>query len=248
MVALNGSWIGPAIDVANNGGAKDFVVAARNVGGTVLDLIYCAHGGSDQPTIGLGVTPPATGAAAYRVQVAASDSVNGMKGLGIRVGPSQTGHAFGVYDSTNAEQVWINSAFQLAGAAGGNNVAIRSEATNERTLTMLNSGQTAAYVFEFSGTSLKLRNTNNSTAALMIDTVQTATVGAHWTFSPSAATLTVAEGAHMVLGTVTGMKVGTAGSQKLGFFGATPIVQPTGVAVTAAGIHAALVSLGLITA
>lgn len=34
---------------------------------------------------------------------------------------------------------------------------------------------------------------------------------------------------------------------KLGFFAATPIDQPTGVAVTAAGIHAALVSLGLIT-
>jgi hypothetical protein len=31
-----------------------------------------------------------------------------------------------------------------------------------------------------------------------------------------------------------------------GFYGATPIVKPTGVAVTAAGIHAALVSLGLI--
>ena len=34
----------------------------------------------------------------------------------------------------------------------------------------------------------------------------------------------------------------------LGFFGATPVAQPTGVAVSAAGIHAALVSLGLITA
>lgn len=37
----------------------------------------------------------------------------------------------------------------------------------------------------------------------------------------------------------------TAGG-KLGFNGATPVVKPTGVAVTAAGIHAALVSLGLI--
>lgn len=37
----------------------------------------------------------------------------------------------------------------------------------------------------------------------------------------------------------------TAGG-KLGFNGATPIVKPTGVAVTAAGIHAALTSLGLI--
>lgn len=32
----------------------------------------------------------------------------------------------------------------------------------------------------------------------------------------------------------------------LGFFGATPIAKPTGVAVTAAAVHAALVSLGLI--
>lgn len=35
---------------------------------------------------------------------------------------------------------------------------------------------------------------------------------------------------------------------KLGFFSTTPIAKPTGVAVTAAGIHAALVSLGLIAA
>lgn len=34
----------------------------------------------------------------------------------------------------------------------------------------------------------------------------------------------------------------------LGFFAATPVVKPTGVAVTAGGIHAALVSLGLIAA
>jgi hypothetical protein len=34
----------------------------------------------------------------------------------------------------------------------------------------------------------------------------------------------------------------------IGFFGTTPIAKPTGVAVTAAGVHAALVSLGLIAA
>jgi len=37
-------------------------------------------------------------------------------------------------------------------------------------------------------------------------------------------------------------------TQTLGFFGETPVAQPTGVAVDAAGIHAALVTLGLITA
>lgn len=37
---------------------------------------------------------------------------------------------------------------------------------------------------------------------------------------------TVAEGTNLVLGTVTGTQIGTASSQKLGFFGATPVDQP----------------------
>jgi len=39
----------------------------------------------------------------------------------------------------------------------------------------------------------------------------------------------------------------TTGATKMGFFGATPVEKPAAVPVTAAGIHAALVSLGLIT-
>ena len=35
---------------------------------------------------------------------------------------------------------------------------------------------------------------------------------------------------------------------KAGFYGTTPVVRPSGVAVTAAGVHAALVTLGLISA
>ena len=34
----------------------------------------------------------------------------------------------------------------------------------------------------------------------------------------------------------------------VGFYGTTPVVKPTSVAVSAAGIHAALVTLGLIAA
>ena len=59
------------------------------------------------------------------------------------------------------------------------------------------------------------------------------------------------DGRNIQLGLTTGTKIGTTGGtagQKIGFFGATPVVQRTGVAVSAAGIHAALVSLGLITA
>jgi hypothetical protein len=51
------------------------------------------------------------------------------------------------------------------------------------------------------------------------------------------------------LATVSGTSIQLAdnGARQLGFFGATPVAKPTGVAVTAAGIHAALVSLGLIS-
>jgi hypothetical protein len=45
------------------------------------------------------------------------------------------------------------------------------------------------------------------------------------------------------------MQFGEAGAAPLmGFFGTAAITKPTGVPVTAAGIHAALVSLGLIAA
>ena len=48
-------------------------------------------------------------------------------------------------------------------------------------------------------------------------------------------------------GTVIQITQDATPNLQLGFFGATPVAQPTAVPVTAAGIHAALVSLGLIT-
>lgn len=45
-----------------------------------------------------------------------------------------------------------------------------------------------------------------------------------------------------------GVKVGNSTSETLGFYGATGVAKQTGVAVSAAAIHAALVALGLIAA
>ena len=61
-------------------------------------------------------------------------------------------------------------------------------------------------------------------------------------------TITMGNGKDIAVGASIGTKIGTSATQKLGFFGATPIVQQAGVAVSAAGIHAALVNLGFITA
>ena len=49
-------------------------------------------------------------------------------------------------------------------------------------------------------------------------------------------------------GNASGVKVGENATQTLGFYGATGVAKQTGVPVTAAGIHAALVALGLISA
>lgn len=52
---------------------------------------------------------------------------------------------------------------------------------------------------------------------------------------------TFGEGINIIAGTSTGTKIGTTTSQKFGFFNATPIVQPSGNALTA------LSNLGLVT-
>lgn len=49
-------------------------------------------------------------------------------------------------------------------------------------------------------------------------------------------------------GNASGVVIGQETSQTLGFYGATGVAKQTGVAVSAAGIHAALVALGLISA
>lgn len=69
-------------------------------------------------------------------------------------------------------------------------------------------------------------------------------IGVAQTFSQAqtfGAGITMADAQNIVLNTTTGTKIGTATSQKLGFFNATPVVQQTGDLVTA------LSNLGLVT-
>ena len=53
---------------------------------------------------------------------------------------------------------------------------------------------------------------------------------------------TLGDGANFVFGTTTGSRLGTASTQKIAFFGATPIVQPANTS----DLRTALVSLGLL--
>lgn len=60
--------------------------------------------------------------------------------------------------------------------------------------------------------------------------------------------LNFADGRDVQVGKGTGTTFATEATQKMGFYGAAPVAQQTGVAVTAGGVHAALVALGFITA
>ena len=60
--------------------------------------------------------------------------------------------------------------------------------------------------------------------------------------------LQIQDGRSIQCGVTTGTRIGIATTEKIGMWGKVPVVQPTGVAVSAAGIHAALVSIGIITA
>ncbi len=53
------------------------------------------------------------------------------------------------------------------------------------------------------------------------------------------------EGIDISLGTTTGSKIGLSASEKIGFFGVTPIIQPSTPAANSAAIIAALQTLGL---
>lgn len=52
----------------------------------------------------------------------------------------------------------------------------------------------------------------------------------------------------VLTGGTMGTKVANSVTETVGFYGATGVAKQTGVAVTAAAIHAALVNLGLISA
>ena len=70
-------------------------------------------------------------------------------------------------------------------------------------------------------------HTNSNTALEQIATEITNAVAA------PPGNVTLADGDNIVAGTATGSQIGTATTQKFGFYGATPIVQPAGAAQAA---------------
>lgn len=87
----------------------------------------------------------------------------------------------------------------------------------------------AVLASEISGANLNI--TTAGAGALQYNSVAIPTISSTDTLSNKTLSgVTIADNTNIVLNTTNGTKIGTATSQKLGFFNATPVVQPTAVA------------------
>lgn len=158
------------------------------------------------------------------------------------------------WDNTNKRlSIGANTptaSFNIKGVAGQNLISV------------LNSGGTQTLIVDDSNAKIQGRVINSDSATFTFIGNTTSglgysqtpipevglVIGGLATLKASSTTLTIKEAANIAVGTTTGTKIGTATTQKLGFFNATPIVQPAAV-TTVQGLADALGSatgLGLI--
>ena len=258
-------WV-TAIDVAAPVPYRDLVLAGKTGypgPGNVKDFIYvCHNGATDQPTVGIGagISPVVIGTE-FALVVKPDDTDEPAVGnLRLVRGDSQTGDVFAVTTTggPTSKQVWIDKDYALT---------VKSSATtsfhvkNNGDTTMLKvrpggSGAVVAPVPVGMGAGapdaptaqLDIVETSTTDAVVKVRTASNGSFEIRSEGDTAAVRLRTLNASTLEFGTNSGkaIEIGTAG--QLGFYGAAPVAKQTGVAVTAAGIHAALVNLGLIAA
>lgn len=193
---------------------------------------------------GVGFDLDATGNTSVNTVVANASYANNCGEKGWKVGNVGVADLVGCSADNNAEQGFYLSGKSIAGlgcTAEGNTTAGFELRSSTGKVTLINC------------------RTNNQVAPfyLKAPTLDCVLVNHVTTSTPSGLSVNVdaaCTGEIVVVGGVSDASDSFAGNVTLlrsdlaGFYGTTPIAQQTGVAVSAAGIHAALVSLGLITA
>lgn len=144
--------------------------------------------------------------------VATATGIRVLNGIGLAVGDSLIG-AFSVNGQNNATGTSQSSntgdgmARWLATGGGGGNISIRSADGTSRPYTGAGVETWATFLFSDS----KLWMGGSSTVSSFLD----------------GSGLNMIDAYNLIFGATTGTKIGTATSQKLGFWNKTPIVQPT---------------------
>ncbi len=153
-----GAWVS-GIDVANNGGSRDFVLAAKYNWPRpkdINDLIYIAHNGEFAPTIGAGVTPPDR---SHRFQISAQDGEPAMGTLMLRRSPEQTGNLLTVIDHAGTPRWWVDARYWLKGEnpATGASISIKGDEENQRPLAFARADGSIIFGLQYEGDALHLR-------------------------------------------------------------------------------------------
>jgi hypothetical protein len=145
-----GAWtIG--MDVANNGGSRDMVLAAKldwPQPGDVNDLVYVAHNDTTAPTVGIGVTPPNN---SHRLELSAQDTEPEMGTLFLRRTPQQQGNLLTINDSDGTTRFALDAQYWFTGShpATSAALAIKADAVNRRPLVVAQADGSAPYGFQY---------------------------------------------------------------------------------------------------
>ncbi len=169
-----GSWV-TGMDVANSGGSRDLVLAAKAdwpAAGEVNDVLYVAHNDTFAPTVGVGVTPPDRSA---RLEISAQDSEPEMGSLLLRKTPNQQGNLLTINDSSGDTRWALDAAYWLKGETPGTetSLAIKGDDKNDRPLVVANSHGDFAYGFQYAADasgSLFLRYFTNGLNNIVLNT------------------------------------------------------------------------------
>jgi len=163
---------------------------------TVTDLWYVKMRGALPSTFGFAITPPD---GRYRSQFGAAPTEEpAMGGVGVLVGPGQTGKAFAVYDSNPTDKIWIDKDFTMSGVGGITMKADTVTPAVGHVLTLSDAALSQQYSLDMpsgSGGVLRQRNTTNNKT-------------------------------HMTYGTDGSVVIGAAG-QNIGAYGATAVAKPS---------------------
>lgn len=148
------------------------------------------------------------------------------------------GGGIAITDSQGDGGIDINDA-----GTGDGGITIRTAGGGSGGISIIDHGDggltlqsSSGFVSVSAGTALGMAG---ATASLIATTGNASVVATH-------------AGAKVILsdlgGTSDGIQVGNSAASKVGLYGTAPIAKQTGVAVTAAAIHAALVALGVFSA
>lgn len=223
--------------IGSGSGLENGLVVASDNGDLILntsaflpayDLVVNQHGvGNANPArnsfIGMGTGDPRLPLTIYR-------STNTNATIGLQNSTSGTDSTDGFHitgDGTNGILQNFESGYIRAQATGGfgvNMIPVRTGSFYDASLPSISfhnstsgSANTDGFQIQTSGTDVYLWNYENDDIHIGTNGTERLTIGT--------AALTFADGFNMVTNATTGSKIGTATTQKIGFWNATPVAQ-----------------------